>query len=356
MEIQIQHQRPERGTTVAAFANLVDISLQSCDALAVVLRAKSVPEAREEIALAGFTRAELAQLLFFVVAICHQTSVVGHPPLEGTIDGVRFRGWDYLLQRFVKTAREDKTRLSPSFWSTITADELRRWFRNSEGQDRLLHLERRAELLQDAGRTMIQQGWDTLDDLFRACDGRIGLGSLNLLNELSRFSAYLDPVRKKSFLFLALMRNTGTWTYKDPENLGAPVDYHEVRGHLRIGTIVVKDPRLRHKLSSRQPVTDREDIAIRSAVSAAIGRLSETAGVSDPECLHYMFWNIFRTYCTRDNPNCFGSRSEDYLPERYVALTTADQEGKRPCPFSEACASAGAKMLYMEHVHDTDFY
>ena len=354
--MNIQHQRPEQRHAVAAFANLVDVSPQSCDALAVLLRAKSVPEAREETTLAGFGRAELAQLLFGAVAICHQTSVVGHPPLEGVIDGVYFRGWDYLFQRFAKTAREDKSRLTPSFWSSITAPELRTWFCNSQGQDRLLYLEHRAELLQDAGRKMGQQGWHTIDDLFRICNGRIAVGSLNLLNELSRYCAYRDPVRKKSFLFLSLMRSTGIWTYRDPENLGAPVDYHEVRGHLRIGTIVVKDPTLRHKLLSGHQVTDREDIAIRSAVAAAIRRLSDATGLFDPERLHYMFWHVFRNYCTRDKPNCFGSRFEDYLPERYAALTASDLHGIRPCPFSETCTSAGMTTLYMEHVHDTDYY
>ena len=92
------------------------------------------------------------------------------------------------------------------------------------------------------------------------------------------------------------MRNTGLWTYKDPENLGAPVDYHEVRGDLRIGTINVLDESLKSKLLKGEPVTAEEDIALRGAVFNAIMFLSDETRLRNPSQLHYLFWNVFRNF------------------------------------------------------------
>src|SRR5205814_1834897 len=111
------------------------------------------------------------------------------------------------------------------------------------------------------------------------------------------------------------------------------VDYHEVRGHLRIGTVRVADSGLLKKLRAGQPVTSEEDIAIRQSVYDAIMRISRQSGVNDPSQLHYLFWNIFRSICTREAPQCFALRTDSLLPERYMLLTI-DENGARRCPFS----------------------
>ena len=94
--------------------------------------------------------------------------------------------------------------------------------------------DRRTALVQDLGRVMIQSGWGWIEEAYRLCEGRVASGEPNLFGLLARFAAYRDPVRKKSSFFLALMRNTGLWSYVDDAELGPPVDYHEVRGHLRV--------------------------------------------------------------------------------------------------------------------------
>ena len=59
-------------------------------------------------------------------------------------------------------------------------------------------------------------------------------------------------------------------SYTDEQDLGPPADYHEVRGHLRIGTVRVEDEQLRQKLVGRQRVSVDEDNAIRGCVVKAI--------------------------------------------------------------------------------------
>jgi hypothetical protein len=172
-----------------------------------------------------------------------------------------------------------------------------------------------------------------------------------LLNQLAKFSAYRDPVRKKTVFFLALMRNLKLWDIADSNNLAAPVDYHEVRGHLRCGTVEILDPDLATRIRSGVGVSEDEDVAIRGAVSDAIMEISRSTRLS-PSSLHYLFWNVFRACCKRDVTHCEGCPVECELPERYAALTLSN----RACVFSSVCASRGLSNKLVEHHFRTDFY
>ncbi len=202
---------------------------------------------------------------------------------------------------------------------------------------------------------MLRHSWDSADQLHEASGGRIATRSTNLLSLLAEFRAYDDPVRKKSFFFLELMQNAGLWKYVDPEQLGAPIDYHEVRGHLRIGTVDIRDPDLRAKLLEGREVTQEQDVCIRQAVYKALTLVSEYSGLRNPGQLHYMFWNVFRSCCTRDSPHCDSCPPTCSLPTRYIPLALSPG-GIRRCPFSTVCQSAGREPKLLEHTVDTDYY
>lgn len=303
----------------------------------------------------GFPRHLIGNYFLALVAICHQTSPRGRPPLEGVIAGKHLRGWDYLSGRLECATREDLGLLGPERWSRMTGNDVSRIFRDQKFGERLSDPARRAELLCDLGQKMIARSWSTADQIHSHCGGRIAAGKPNLLQELSTFVSYSDPVRKKSVFFLALMRNSGTWVYQDEQALGPPVDYHEVRGHLRVGTIRVTDPGLLEKLGAGIPVTAEEDIAIRHSAYDAIMYISQRSGLNNPSQLHYLFWNVFRSICTRELPQCFGLRADCTLPGRYMHLTS-DANGNRRCPFSVVCSSAGETLPITEHVFETDYY
>jgi hypothetical protein len=194
--------------------------------------------------------------------------------------------------------------------------------------------------------------WSSIDLLHKVCDGRIASGYPNLVDELRKFRAYNDPVRKKSYFFLALMRNSGIWSYVDDQNLGAPVDYHEVRGHLRLATVQIADQRLRDKVLFGREVTLTEDIAIRGAVHNAITYISEKSGLCNPSRTHYLFWNLFRSICTRVSPQCLAISPNTALPRRYFDFL----EGIKRCPFADMCPSAAKPNPILEHVCSTDYY
>ena len=317
----------------------VEVEVEACRRLAGVLLARPIPMDEEDSSLEGFSRVQVGNFYLLLVAICHQTSPRGKPALEGTVGGVHRRGWDYLSAKLEAATRSDLTLLQPGRWAEIRVGEFTGIFRDKLLGERMSDPDRRTALVQDLGRVMIQSGWGWIEEAYRLCEGRVASGEPNLFGLLTRFAAYRDPVRKKSSFFLALMRNTGLWSYVDDAELGPPVDYHEVRGHLRVGTIVVSDPILRRKLLRQEPVTEEEDVAIRRAVYDAIMLLSELTGLRNPSQLHYLFWNVFRTHCRRDAPLCFAEAPT--LAARYQHLAEFGDEIR--CPFSGVCASAARR-------------
>lgn len=342
---------PQIGGT-AALSTSVEVVPDSCARVADIIATMVVPADREETSLPRLPRGSVANFFLALVAICHQTSPRGRPALEGSVGRVHRRGWDYLLARFEAAASEDLRLLTPAHWAGMSKDDIRRLFYDERFGDRLTDPTGRAELLRNLGSGMISRGWTTADDLYQKCNAQIATGQPNLRDVLASFKAYRDPVRKKSYYFLALMRNSGLWRYADDEALGPPVDYHEVRGHLRLGTVRVTDPLLLEMIRAGRKVSADHDIAIRQAVSNAISGISERSGVRNPIQLHYFFWNLFRSVCTRDLPQCLEIKLGS-LPARYESLVAKISCG---CPFASICPSSGLPHPICEHEVDTDYY
>ena len=332
----------------------VQVDREACGRLAALLRDRPIPPDAEE--RRPDVPADLVANFFLaLVAICHQTSPLKGRPLEGLLDGRIKRGWDYLTARFEMEARRDPSILEPADWADFPAGRIRKTFRDERYGERLTDPDGRAALLRDLGAHMLAWGWRRADALYHYCEARVATGSPNLLDTLARTVAYRDPVHKKSLFFLALMRNTHGWRYADDDKLGPPVDYHEVRGHLRIGTVRVTGPELERKLRGGVEVSEDEDVALRQAVYDAIMQLAQESGAASPSQLHYLFWNVFRTLCSRRRPRCLRVGSRSRLPQRYVPLT-AHEAGDARCPFSSVCASAESRGRYLEHVFETDLY
>ena len=324
-----------------------------CARLAALLGSREIPPDAEE--RSPDVPADLVGNFFLaLVAICHQTSPMKGRPLQGLVEGRIRRGWDYLYARFESAAQAAPEILEPADWCEFSAPQLGEIFHDGKYGDRLTDHEGRAALLRDLGSHMLAWGWRRVDAIYHHCEGRVAAGQPNLLGMLAGLHAFRDPLRKKSLLFLSLMRNTHTWHYDDDENLGPPVDYHEVRGHLRLGTVRITSPQLQEKLRRGTPVTAEEDQAIRGAVYDAIMVLSQESGLRNPSQLHYLFWHVFRVVCRRRSPQCLRIGPRTKLPQRYAPLTV--HEAGNRCPFSSVCASAETKDRYVEHVFATDFY
>ena len=328
---------------------LVDVDQTQCRKVAEILARVEIPHPQEENQLMGFTGEEIANFYFLLVAICHQTQ-----DLRGSIDGHVLRGWEYLSQKLRTAVVLDKTLLHPEIWASMTANILGAIFADSNLGETLSDVAGRMRLVRDLGATMIAERWTSVADLYESAASRVRTGSPNLMGLIGEFLAYRDPVFKKTYFFLGLMSSSGVWQYVDPEHVGAPVDYHEVRGHLRLGTVEIHEPELQGRLFKGEPVSEQEDIAIRSAVHEAIVRISEMRGGVNPMDLHYLFWNVFRSICKRASPLCHLAQGSA-LPLRYTPLLKIEGANEQ-CPFASVCPSVDLNVRYVEHRFQTNWY
>lgn len=333
----------------------VSVNESVCRRLAAFLKNRSIPEEREDVPVSSLALSDIGNFYFLLVAICHQTSPQGKAPLEGTVGGRYLKGWDYLSAKLLEAVTKDSALLTPAAWVGISESTVRGIFRDEVIGERLSDPAGRTLLINDLGQKMLAQSWESANDIYTSTNGRIASGDPSILDLMGRFRAYSDPVRKKTWLFLALMRNMGLWKFVDPANLGPPVDYHEIRGHLRIGTVEVFDPELRSILVKGERVNGHQDIIIRQAVSDAIMLISELSGLNDPSRLHYLFWNIFRSCCTRSEPHCHACPPTCSLPPQYVPLATLGRLTRR-CPFSDVCNSANDQVKLLEPLVETEYY
>lgn len=323
---------------------IVEVNDRMCEAIARVLERYSIPADIEDTAIEGMDAARISNFYFLLVAICHQTQ-----SLQGIVDGSHHRGWDYLRLKLLREVIADNVLLEPTTWRKMTDSSLSKLFNDAHYGETLTDVEGRSSLIRDLGTELESKGLSSVHDVYLASKGQLAGESSGLVARISKFRAYSDPVQKKAYFFLGLMQNSQSWKYVDEMELGAPVDYHEVRGHLRLGTVRIGSD-LRTTLAASKPVSKSEDIAIRTAVRQAITQIASLTNQS-PMRLHYLFWNLFRNVCLRENPKCFSADRSIIIPSRYRHFM---EHGK--CPFAEKCESAGKGSLLIEHSFDTDWY
>ena len=255
-------------------------------------------------------------------------------PLCGYVNGTLLRGWDYLLQKAIEQAQSIADAFTVSWLCAVTPEILFKFFYDEQEQNSLNRIDERALLLNDLGNFLKQNKWESIRSLYERSEGYIerqdGRGIVDAMTEIK---AYADPVKKKLFYFLALMQNQGFWTYRDNEHLSSPVNYHEQRGHFRIGTVRILDANLRKKIAARENITFDQDIEIRLTVRRAIEYMAQELNVS-PSAAHYFFWNFFRNCCARDTVHCSACMDSCKLPSRYRIAQA------RQCIFAPVCKSA----------------
>lgn len=320
------------------------------DLLSKVNLPKDVEESKE-IELEPDT---LKNFYFTVVAICHQTSPINGSPLEGIINGSYVKGWDYLSTKFQVTVKNDNSLVYPKKLSEIKSTDIIDILKDDNGNSKITDPEGRARLLRDIGEKMLKFSYSSVEDIYKESKGYlIGIHESGLLQKLSYFDAYSDPVMKKSLFFLSLMKNHSYWRYEDETNLGPPVDYHEMRGHLRFGTIKIHDKNLYIKLLKNELISEEEDIQIRKAVFDAIILISKKTNNS-PSVLHYFFWNLFRNCCSRNKTHCVACPPECRLPKRYSTLKK--RLNIKNCILSKFCLSKNNKQKLIEPLVNTEYY
>ncbi len=84
--------------------------------------------------------------------------------------------------------------------------------------------------------------------------------------------AFVDPMKKKSTIFIKLLEQGGLIEVKDPENYLPMMDYHMQRVLLRMGCVEITDESLTRALKEKRILTS--DTEIRSKCCDAIKIIS----------------------------------------------------------------------------------
>lgn len=342
----------------------ISINDSQVSKLIELLRASGVPSEKEKPPF-PWTRdlRELANAYFAIVAVCHQTSPIGERALQGYVgqDLQLKRGWDYLKEKFLLAALNETKWTSAEYWKELTPNELSALYQDETlgkkyGDETigktLNRVNERAYLINDLGRRLAKTKTKYIDEAFGQC-GQTIEGETGFASFLEKFEAYRDPVRKKSLFFLAIAAKECKWVIKDNENLASPIDYHELRGHLRIGTLIINDKHLSFKIQRSLTLTEREDTELRRKAQEVNDQLGKATGLGS-SIVHYLFWNVFRNCCPRESSrtHCADCGERCELPAQYKEMATY----KHRCVFSAICYSANKSDKVIEPPYLGHFY
>ncbi|MBI3990456.1 MAG: hypothetical protein HY347_12675 [candidate division NC10 bacterium] len=276
-----------------------------------------------------------ADFWFYVVVICHQTG-----SLQGEIEGKRLRGWDYLSLAAERAYRMDPNLFTAERIWKLHPEELKQLFsdRLDPKTSTLDRIGERLHLLREAALSLLQWYKGDVWELYERCDGSLS-GGTGLLNLLSQFEAYRDPLRKKTSLLLMILWASKIWMLKDLEALRFPVDNHLMRVALRTGMVRVEDEGLQGRLKKSGEIRREEEQSIREAVQQAGDLLLATSGRTVFE-LDTILWQIGRSCCFSEHPPICGPRATVhpcFKRETCSLIRDTDYPCPDACPLDGTC-------------------
>jgi hypothetical protein len=321
-----------------------------CREVASLLQRMQLPSKLVRQGIFCSDRKTVGNFNLMLLAICHQTQNV-----MGTIDGKLWRGWDYLQRKLDAHSRSDPRFLEIDNWPVLSGECLDTALAPSPGTSAFVDVGSRAGLINDLGSHMIGAGYSSFEQLYKRFEGRC-CGPHSILSFLRGATAYSDPNEKKARLLIGLLRDVHGWEFRDAHYVSAPVDYHEIRGHLRIGTVVINDSELKTRIQS-DVVSGDEDNLIRSEVSNAIDEIASNVAGCDPLKVHYILWKYFRALCRRNGPSCLtrGEIAVDQLDQAFLDPFGASTILKG-CAFSTVCDSFRRQVFPAEYSYGGSYY
>jgi hypothetical protein len=298
---------------------------------------------------------DVARFFFFMTGIDHRTSPVGQS-FEGIIDEEYFQGADLLWHLALRRFRENPRFFEAHTMAQITATTVKQWLTVANPiQVTIRNPTQRAELLRDCGQKLARGYNGSVLTLLNQAENKLVNTSathVGLLDHLSRFKAYEDPARKKSFLLLKFLVRRKLWAIDDPENLRIPVDNHLIRIALRTGVVQIP-PHFEAVLRDEQGITATTDIALRTVIAEAFKEVASYAGHPVLE-LDDFLWHFGRLCCKAESPICETGCSS----RCYVATDLLSHACDFECPLSESCAAYSDTRLRVlkEPKVDTFYY
>lgn len=229
----------------------------------------------------------------FATAICHQTHTLGSKTRK-------LKGWDFLEYVYSKLATDKSKLLDPAYLAVQSiknlSQEMKPLFSDDKRGDQctLDRMGERCRFLIDIA-TILNKKYDgQVANLVSESNERLIHNGEGIYERLAEFEAYLDPLKKKSTLFVKLLMDAGFLKVSDSDQFVPIMDYHMQRVLLRMGCVEVCDAALRKHLLRRKPV--RSDKPVRNACISAMKLIAECSG---HEIIHMndFFWPLGRSCC-----------------------------------------------------------
>ena len=226
-------------------------------------------------------------------------------PLVATIDGDLLKGSAYLFRAFRLPLDKDPDFYSPQRQAALSRDEMLKLFRADDGSDPMPAFDLHLEMAQRYGREMMATGKTPLQIVDRARSSETPLKTF--ISELDQIGGYKeDPLRKKSNL-LALVLNQRPerfLSFGKGEEVPPVIDYHTMRGCLRMGLVEILDESLKEKIQRRLIVSADEEWAIRYACYLAVEDVVRISGKS-LGAVDWFFFAYSRQRCPEmSEPEC----------------------------------------------------
>jgi hypothetical protein len=246
------------------------------------------------------TAAPLSQLVFktLFVSICHQFN------------------WDFLqsaMAQWILPHPEDRLVALAS----TSPQEIAKLLSDYEKPERVRASER-AEMLRTTAvelRSLLTSG--QLETLIsnRRLDGAYGY--YEVMRSISAFRT--DELEKKVRVLAHDLHREEIIVFADPNNLRPAVEYHILRLYLRSGRVYPTNEAVRqHLLSPATPSRARLVHTLRRTVEEAMNLTALYSGL-DVATLNYVEWQIGRSVCTPEKPNC--TRPSGELPADIASLS-----------------------------------
>lgn len=255
-----------------------------------------------------------AHFIFFLTAIDHNTH--GKKRYETSIRGQLIHGSDLLYWKAKEAAKRDPDLFTPDRMSKITEREIVNIFTTQEGLTPSGVFER-VLLFQDTGDVLNVKYGSDVQNLFKQAGGYLrpdfGTGILKLLRD---FKAYEDPLEKKSFLLIKILRRRNLVDIKDVQNIAVPVDHMLITIALRSGLIAADELSMKTILG-KQRLTEEATERLRDATLRAFCDVSNYSGIAS-DYFDDLLWAYGRE-CFR-YPAPF---SEDKIDKIKIGLNTS---------------------------------
>ncbi len=278
------------------------------------LLAKILPQ--EKIVFTNFPLNTAIVCEIICSAICHQMN------------------WDFLRETIRDKTEANIEWLSPNYLSQITEEEVFEMFANYPKYERI-RKDERTKILRCVGYWL--KKFDPIESAFLNINGDL-LEYTEIRNNFLSCNAFSnDPEEKKIQLLLqklsAFSKLSGLSKYYQPA-----IDYHLVRCYLRRGLLVANTKYAKDFLYNSDIERKESTMAgIRRLCSELLLNICEYTDL-DTNVVNQIEWNIGRSICIRDNPDCF-LKSEDakWLKSKFDV-----------CPYFTSCAARNNdKLLHL---------